>query len=80
MLFFNSTIDFNKELPVNYRMRRKKKFLERLDKLSGEWVKIPYAEANEEMMRIYDIMDAELEIASKQEEQKIELMYKKKKR
>jgi len=31
-------------------------------------------------MRIYDIMDAELEIASKQEEQKIELMYKKKKR
>ena len=51
-----------------------------MDKLSGEWVKIPYAEANEEMMRIYDIMDAELEIASKQEEQKIELMYKKKKR
>jgi len=61
-------------------MRRKKKFLERLDKLSGEWVKIPYAEANEEMMRIYDIMDAELEIASKQEEQKIQLTYKKKKR
>jgi len=80
MLFFNSTIDFNIKCPVNYRMRRKKKFLERLDKLSGEWVKIPYAEANEEMMRIYDIMDAELEIASKQEEQKIQLTYKKKKR
>ena len=51
-------------------MRRKKKFLEKLNKTTGEWVEVPISEANEEMLRIYEIMDAELEIATIEEAMK----------
>jgi hypothetical protein len=34
-------------------MKRKKKYLEKLDKETGKWVKVPLSEANEEALRIY---------------------------
>jgi hypothetical protein len=54
-------------------MKRKKKYLEKLDKETGKWVKVPLSEANEEALRIYDIMEAELEIAAKIEAIKLGL-------
>ena len=58
-------------------MRRKKKFLEKLDKSTGKWIEVPISEANEEMLRIYEIMDAELEIATIEEAMKL-VVYEKK--
>jgi hypothetical protein len=58
-------------------MRRKKKFLEKLDKSSGKWIEVPISEANEEMLRIYEIMDAELEIATVEEAMKLGVHIKK---
>lgn len=60
-------------------MRRKKKFLEKLDKSTGEWIQVPISEANEEMLRIYEIMDAELEIATVEEAMKLGVYVKKNK-
>jgi len=60
-------------------MRRKKKFLEKLDKSTGEWIEVPISEANEEMLRIYEIMDAELEIATIEEAMKLGVYEKKNK-
>tara|TARA_R100000951_G_scaffold913_1_gene2717 strand:- start:1339 stop:1524 length:186 start_codon:yes stop_codon:yes gene_type:complete len=60
-------------------MRRKKKFLEKLNKTTGEWVEVPISEANEEMLRIYEIMDAELEIATIEEAMKLGVYEKKNK-
>ena len=54
-------------------MKRKKKYLEKLDKETGKWVKVALSEANEEALRIYDIMEAELEIAAKIEAMKLGL-------
>jgi len=61
-------------------MSRKKKFLEKLDHETGKWIEVPINEANEEMIRIYEIMDAELEIATVQEAMKLGVDVKKKKR
>lgn len=60
-------------------MRRKKKFLEKLNKSTGEWIEVPISEANEEMLRIYEIMDAELEIATVEEAMKLGVYRKKNK-
>lgn len=60
-------------------MRRKKKFLEKLDKSTGKWIEVPISEANEEMLRIYEIMDAELEIATVEEAMKLGVYVKKNK-
>ena len=60
-------------------MRRKKKFLEKLDKSTGEWIQVPISEASEEMLRIYEIMDAELEIATIEEAMKLGVYEKKNK-
>jgi len=60
-------------------MRRKKKFLEKLDKSTGKWIEVPISEANEEMLRIYEIMDAELEIATVEEAMKLGVYEKKNK-
>jgi|TARA_R110002020_G_scaffold34710_2_gene105470 hypothetical protein len=60
-------------------MRRKKKFLEKLDKSTGKWIEVPISEANEEMLRIYEIMDAELEIATIEEAMKLGVYEKKNK-
>ena len=60
-------------------MRRKKKFLEKLNKSTGEWIEVPISEANEEMLRIYEIMDAELEIATIEEAMKLGVYEKKNK-
>ena len=60
-------------------MRRKKKFLEKLNKTTGEWGEVPISEANEEMLRIYEIMDAELEIATIEEAMKLGVYEKKNK-
>jgi hypothetical protein len=60
-------------------MRRKKKFLEKLDKSTGEWIEVPISEASEEMLRIYEIMDAELEIATIEEAMKLGVYEKKNK-
>ena len=60
-------------------MRRKKKFLEKLNKTTGEWVEVPISEANEEMLRIYEIMDAEIEIATIEEAMKLGVYEKKNK-
>ena len=60
-------------------MRRKKKFLEKLDKSTGKWIEVPISEANEEMLRIYEIMDAELEIATIEEAMKLGVYDKKNK-
>jgi hypothetical protein len=54
-------------------MKRKKQHLEKLDKKTGKWVKVDLAEANEEMMQIYDRMEAELEISAKIEAMKLGL-------
>ena len=54
-------------------MRRKKGHMERFNKKTGEWDKVPFSEANEEMIKIYDIMEAELEIAAKEEAMKLAL-------
>ncbi len=54
-------------------MKRKKQHLEKLDKKTGKWVKVPLSEANEEMMQIYDRMEAELEISAKIEAMKLGL-------
>lgn len=60
-------------------MTRRKKFLEKLDKETGQWISVPMDEVNEEMMRIYDLMDAELEIATCQEKMKLGIIKKKNK-
>jgi len=60
-------------------MRRKKKFLEKLDHETGTWIEVPVGEANEEMLRIYEIMDAELEIATIEEAMKLGVYEKKNK-
>jgi len=60
-------------------MRRKKKFLEKLDKSSGKWIEVPLSDVNEEMVRIYEIMDAELEISTVQEGMKLGVYEKKNK-
>ena len=52
-------------------MKRKKRYLEKFDKETGEWIKVPLAEANEEAIRIYDMMEAELEITAKIEAMKL---------
>ena len=44
-----------------------------VNKETGKWVKVPLSEANEEALRIYDIMEAELEIAAKIEAMKLGL-------
>lgn len=52
-------------------MKRKKRYLEKFDKETGTWVKVPMSEANEEAIRIYDMMEAELEITAKIEAMKL---------
>ena len=52
-------------------MKRKKQYLEKFDKETGKWVKVPMSEANEEAIRIYDMMEAELEITAKIEAMKL---------
>lgn len=52
-------------------MKRKKRYLEKFDKETGEWIKVPMSEANEEAIRIYDMMEAELEITAKIEAMKL---------
>jgi len=52
-------------------MKRKKRYLEKFDKEKGTWVKVPLSEANEEAIRIYDMMEAELEITAKIEAMKL---------
>ena len=54
-------------------MKRKKQQLEKLDKKTGKWIKVDLEEANEEMMQIYDRMEAELEISAKIEAMKLGL-------
>jgi len=54
-------------------MKRKKRILEKYDKKTGKWVSVPFDDANEEMIRIYEMMEAELEIAAKQEAMKLGL-------
>ena len=43
----------------------------KFDKETGKWVKVPMSEANEEAIRIYDMMEAELEITAKIEAMKL---------
>jgi hypothetical protein len=54
-------------------MKRKKRTLEKYDKKTGTWVSVPFDDANEEMIRIYEMMEAELEITAKQEAMKLGL-------
>jgi|11BtaG_2_1085332.scaffolds.fasta_scaffold08075_6 hypothetical protein len=54
-------------------MKRKKRILEKYDKETGKWVSVPFDDANEEMIRIYEMMEAELEITAKQEAMKLGL-------
>jgi hypothetical protein len=54
-------------------MKRKKRILEKYDKETGTWVSVPFDDANEEMIRIYEMMEAELEITAKQEAMKLGL-------
>jgi hypothetical protein len=54
-------------------MKRKKRILEKYDKKTGTWVSVPFDDANEEMIRIYEMMEAELEITAKQEAMKLGL-------
>jgi hypothetical protein len=54
-------------------MKRKKTSLEKFDKKTGKWKKVPFDAANEEMLRIYEIMEAELEITAKEEAMKLGL-------
>ena len=49
-------------------MKRKKTSLEKFDKKTGKWEKVPFDAANEEMLRIYEIMEAELEITAKKKQ------------
>jgi len=52
-------------------MKRKKRYLERFDRKTGKWIQVPLAEANEEAIRIYDMMESELEITAKIEAMKL---------
>ena len=52
-------------------MKRKKRYLEKFDKETGKWIKVSLSEANEEAIRIYDMMEAELEITAKIEAMKL---------
>jgi hypothetical protein len=54
-------------------MKRKKRILEKYDKKTGKWISVPFDNANEEMIRIYEMMEAELEITAKQEAMKLGL-------
>jgi hypothetical protein len=54
-------------------MKRKKTSLEKFDKKTGKWETVPLDAANEEMLRIYEIMEAELEITAKEEAMKLGL-------
>jgi len=54
-------------------MKRKKRILEKYDKKTGKWISVPFDNANDEMIRIYEMMEAELEITAKQEAMKLGL-------
>ena len=45
-------------------MKRKKRILEKYDKKTGKWISVPFDNANDEMIRIYEMMEAELEITA----------------
>ena len=54
-------------------MKRKKRILEKYDEKTGTWVSVPFDDANEEMIHVYEMMEAELEITAKQEAMKLGL-------
>jgi hypothetical protein len=55
-------------------MTKRKRYLEKFDKKLNKWVKVPLdsEEVNEELLMIYDIMEAQMEIELRKQEMLIE--------
>jgi hypothetical protein len=55
-------------------MPKRKRYLEKFDKKLNKWVKVPLdsEEVNEELLMIYDIMEAQMEIELRKQEMLIE--------
>ena len=55
-------------------MTKRKRYLEKFDKKLNKWVKVPLdsEEVNEELLLIYDIMEAQMEIELRKQEMLIE--------
>jgi len=55
-------------------MAKRKRYLEKFDKKLNKWVKVPLdsEEVNEELLLIYDIMEAQMEIELRKQEMLIE--------
>jgi len=54
-------------------MKRRKNILEKYDKTKNQWVQVSVSDASEEALRIFDIMEAHLEIATVEEEIKMDI-------
>jgi len=55
-------------------MAKRKRYLERFDKKQNKWIRVPLdsEEVNEELLLIYDIMEAQMEIELRKQEMLIE--------
>lgn len=55
-------------------MRKRKRYLEKFDKKLNKWVKVPLdsEEVNEELLMIYDFMEAQMDIELRKQEMLIE--------
>lgn len=56
-------------------MTKRKRYLERFDKKKNEWVRVNLdaEEVNEEVMMIYDLMEAQLQIELRKQEMLIKI-------
>jgi len=56
-------------------MTKRKRYLERFDKKKNEWVRVNLdtEEINEEVMMIYDLMEAQLQIELRKQEMLIKI-------
>jgi len=59
-------------------MARRKKILEKFDKDKNQWIEVSFSEANDEAIRIYEIMEAHLEISTVEEAIKLDIDVKEK--
>jgi len=55
-------------------MAKRKRYLEKFDKKQNKWIRVPLdsEEVNEELLLIYDIMEAQMEIELRKQEMLIE--------
>lgn len=55
-------------------MTKRKRYLEKFDKKLNKWVKVPLdsEEVNEELLMIYDFMEAQMDIELRKQEMLIE--------